>query len=365
MKGMKEKMGEDGMNMDKRTQENRMRKGPLQKNEKTENILGLMNDELKKNHGALLLDIEAVTPFPFLFVCGLPRSGTTLLMQLLSNCLDVGYINNLIARFWSVPLYGIVLSKTLLNGKNDTKNDTKNDKEQDYTSTWGKTKDIDGPHEFSYFWHEWFHPHDCPEGMGIDPEKILSSTDWPGLQKTLLNMAHYFNKPMLFKGIWPSYFLEKFIELIPDSLFIFITRNEEDVALSLYRTRLKYYENPNTWWSVYPAEYNRLKDLPWYEQIAGQIFYLNALYSRQIEKIDGRNILFVNYNELCDSPPKVLEIIRAHVEKNFSYSVDLVRKPPDRFTISGYDGTGDAGEYELLRDALKKFKEKGTGDRDR
>jgi hypothetical protein len=338
------------MNSDKRMLENRMRKGSLKKDEKTENILGIMNEELKKNHNRLILASEAVNSFPFLFVCGLPRSGTTLLMQLLSNCLDVGYINNLIARFWSAPLYGIVLSRTLLS--------TEKEKAQDYTSSWGKTRNIDGPHEFSYFWHEWFHPHDCPAEMGIDLEKIHLTTDWQELRNILCNMAHYFNKPVLFKGIWPAYFLKKFVELLPRSLFIFISRKDEDVAMSLYRTRLKYYENPNTWWSVYPAEYNRLKDLPWYEQIAGQIFYLNQLYSRQIEKINRRNILFVDYKTLCDSPPKVLETIRTRLEENFSYTVDLIRKPPDHFRISGYDGKNNTAEYELLQSALKIFKEK-------
>lgn len=341
--------------MDRRTKENLKRKGALKKDAKVENILGDLNETLKKDHERLVLDLPELNGFPFLFVCGLPRSGTTLLMQMLSRCLDVGYIDNLIARFWSAPLYGITLSKALLKNKDD--------KDREYRSYWGKTNEIDGPHEFSYFWHQWFHPHDCADGMGIDLEKILNTTDWQGLRKMLLNMAHYFNKPMLFKGMWPSYFLEKFTELLPHSLFIFITRKEEDVALSLYRTRLKYYDDPDTWWSMYPAEYNGLKDLPWYEQIAGQIFYLNRHYSHQIERVDKRNILFLDYKELCDSPPKVLEAIRARVETKFSHTVGLTGKPPDHFKVSGYDNNNGTGEYKLLRDALKKFKVKETVNR--
>lgn len=342
--------GDDEMNSDKRTLENRMRKGSLKKDEKTENILGIMNEELKRNHSRLILDSEAVNSFPFLFVCGLPRSGTTLLMQLLSNCLDVGYINNLIARFWSAPLYGIVLSRTLLS--------TNKDKKQDYTSSWGKTKDIDGPHEFSYFWHEWFHPHDCPAEMGIDLEKIQRSTDWQELQKMLSNMAHYFNKPVLLKGMWPAYFLKKFAELLPRSLFIFISRKDEDVAMSLYRTRLKYYENPNTWWSIYPPEYSRLKDLPWYEQIAGQMFFLTEYYSRQMETMDERHILRVNYDDMCRSPMGVLTSIQTRLERDFSHGVDIVREPPERFDTSGYDHESHTEEYRQLHNALTEFKDK-------
>ena len=337
------------MNSDKRTMENRMRKGSLKKDEKTENILGIMNEDLKRNHKRLILDCEAVNSFPFIFVCGLPRSGTTLLMQLLSNCLDVGYINNLIARFWSAPLYGIVLSKILLSAEKE--------KIQDYTSSWGKTKYIDGPHEFSYFWHEWFHPHDCPAEMGIDLEKIYHATDWQELKKILLNMAHYFNKPVLFKGMWPAYFLKKFVELLPRSLFIFISRKDEDVAMSLYRTRLKYYGDPNTWWSLYPAEYANLKDLPWYEQIAGQIFFLTEYYSRQIENIDEKHFLQINYNDLCQSPMEVLTAIQTRLDMNFSYNVDILREPPVRFDTSGYDNENNMEEYRRLQNALAGYKE--------
>ena len=47
-------------------------------------------------------------------IIGAPRSGTTLLSQLLLSYTQVGYINNLIAAFWNAPLYGIHLSKKLL-----------------------------------------------------------------------------------------------------------------------------------------------------------------------------------------------------------------------------------------------------------
>ena len=36
---------------------------------------------------------------PFVFVVGAPRSGTTLLTQVIAHCFDAGYICNLTARF--------------------------------------------------------------------------------------------------------------------------------------------------------------------------------------------------------------------------------------------------------------------------
>ena len=49
---------------------------------------------------------ENPSPFegrPIIFVMGLPRSGTTPLVQLLVQKFKLGYVTNLVARFWESP----------------------------------------------------------------------------------------------------------------------------------------------------------------------------------------------------------------------------------------------------------------------
>ena len=41
---------------------------------------------------------------PLLFIVGVPRSGTTLLYQLMCTHLDVGYVSNAMARWWMAPI---------------------------------------------------------------------------------------------------------------------------------------------------------------------------------------------------------------------------------------------------------------------
>src|SRR5688572_30011389 len=57
---------------------------------------------------------DSSSQLPVVYIVGAPRSGTTLVSQLLAKYLDVGYINNLIARFWMRPLAGIRLSEICL-----------------------------------------------------------------------------------------------------------------------------------------------------------------------------------------------------------------------------------------------------------
>ena len=77
-----------------------------------ESFLDELNSLIQQLEPTELVSKETV--FPIVFVVGLPRSGTTILTQLLSASLDVGIINNLIARFWLAPVTGIRLSKAIL-----------------------------------------------------------------------------------------------------------------------------------------------------------------------------------------------------------------------------------------------------------
>ena len=42
-------------------------------------------------------------PYPPVFILGAPRSGSTLLMQVISDSLDVGYLNNFHCKFYGAP----------------------------------------------------------------------------------------------------------------------------------------------------------------------------------------------------------------------------------------------------------------------
>ena len=119
------------------------------------------DEELEKFLDVLNRQLEMLEPVyrknlargkPVIFILGLHRSGATLITQAIAKALEVGYINNFVARFWLAPVTGIRLSKNLLKDK----------KEIGFESDFGKTHGIAEPHEFSYFWHHWFKMEDMP-----------------------------------------------------------------------------------------------------------------------------------------------------------------------------------------------------------
>ena len=123
------------------------RTSPFAKNAAEETFFFTLNTIL---HNAELPSPETVCDvarLPLVYIVGVPRSGTTLLSQMLCGYLPVGYINNLIARFWLKPSVGIRLSKTVL-GEEARRHIT-------LRSTHGTTEGASSPHEFGYFWRHW------------------------------------------------------------------------------------------------------------------------------------------------------------------------------------------------------------------
>jgi hypothetical protein len=279
--------------------------------------------------------------FPFIFVFGLPRSGTTLISQLIAHCLDVGYINNLMARFWLAPLTGVRLSKILLG----------DDKATDFCSNYAATSRLTDIHEFGYFWRYWLKKDLV--GDILHARAREGDIDWAGLEKTLLNIQHEFGKAMVFKNIFGAYHVERFVNLLSKVLFVYIERDPLDVAVSILDAREKFYGDLNTWWSTYPPEYDALKGLPYMEQIGGQVYYLRRLYGRQIKAVRGKNIAVVSYKEMCSSPLDTLKRIAQACEQCCDYRLEWVNPPPAQFECRQY--TGRVAQRDRFKMILEKL----------
>ena len=54
--------------------------------------------------------VNSKEPFKknFCFIVGLPRSGSTLLQQILISRYSVGYVSNIVGKFWGNPMVGSI-----------------------------------------------------------------------------------------------------------------------------------------------------------------------------------------------------------------------------------------------------------------
>jgi len=247
----------------------------------------------------LLVDLEArliegftVPPHPTIFICGAPRSGTTLVLQLLIAAYHIGYVTNLTARFWEAPYLGALISLDLQKRKRVGSTDLK--------SVFGATYGFDGPHEFGFFWRKWF-PYSadshapCPEQLG--------SIDYSVLRKELAALQSLTGTPWAFKNpIVFSLNIERLAREVPGSLFVICKRDPVYVSQSLLESREQRFGKRDTWFSVKPPEYDWLKDLPPWDQVAGQVFFTEKRIDEAVRELEPLRVLTVDYPDLCREP---------------------------------------------------------------
>jgi hypothetical protein len=275
--------------------------------------------------------------YPFFFVVGLPRSGTTLLSQLLAYCLDVGYVTNVAARFWRAPVHGIRLSQ-LFAGATD---------EPTFASDYARTKGLRDIHEFGYFWRYWLRKETFDDVVHAQDRE--GDIDWSGLRLTLANMQQVFDRGLVAKNMLGAYHMPRLLEVLRKVVFVYIERDPLDVAVSILDARRKYYGDPSTWWSYVPLEYPLLKDLGYRDQIAGQIHYLTRFYDRALAEVGDEAVVKVRYDQLCADPQAVLDAVAGRSAATYGYSPMTRRPPPRSFPLRRHlDRDGDKQEFAPL-----------------
>lgn len=320
---------------------NKFRSGRFRKKEQEEAFLDEFNRYLFEKERKEYHDYPVT--HPFIFVLGPPRSGTTLISQLIANTFDIGFINNLAARFYLAPLHGIRFSKAVLGDKSET----------DYKSVYAQTSDLSDIHEFGYFWRHWLKKQTLSDITHASERE--GQIDWEGLKKCLTSIQQELQKGLVFKNIFGSYHMKRLRSLLDEVLFVYIERDELDTACSILEARKKYYgDDLEKWWSYAPPEVLELKEMDYWHQIAGQIVYLKRFYFNEFEKLPANSVIKVHYESLCRDPASVIRDIQQRAETLYSYSFNIIKTPPKTFDIRTYNDRNET--KEIFKKLIDRFR---------
>jgi hypothetical protein len=296
--------------------ENRQRTEAYRKDEALERAIAALNETLAPHEPDVPSDVAAR---PHLFVFGLPRSGTTLTHQVLAWALDIGYVTNVMARFWLAPHAGAVLSQAVLGDRRDGS----------FASDYGKSLEPAGGHEFAYFWHHWLGIQDLDALLDFSGDS--GRADWVGAAGALRRIQAAFDRPLLFKTNYAGQFLPSFASRFPMPLFIHVVREPVDIALSILKARREYYGDDSRWWATYPPDYESLLAQPVPDQLAGQIVGLRRAYAAQIAMAQPELTVELAYDELCADPTAAVERVRARCLAVHGTAPELLHPLPERF----------------------------------
>jgi len=252
--------------------------------------------------------------YPTVHVIGVPRSGTTLVTQILATHTDIGYINNLIAAFWKAPVYGIRLSSQVVP----------RNLKSSYQSEFGRTKGIHEPHEFGYFWSELLHYREMLEQENKD------DIDWKRVRLVLTNMALAFGRPVLFKSFLLGWHVTEVQKILPRTCWIHVYRDPLANILSLLKLRKELLGSVEKWASLKPKEYTFLRKQSYLEQVVGQYYFLERSYREQLAQIPTDNVFHLSYEDFCRNPNAVLSDFQKMLNRQNS-SIKITSEAP-KFT---------------------------------
>lgn len=295
---------------------------------------------LLEPHERAGIDPHADEVMPTLHVVGSPRSGTTLMYQLVASGLDVGYVNNLSAAFWLAPTYGVRLARKL--GVASLRSS--------FSSQFGRTSGVSEPHEFGYFWSHHLRYPDMRQRDAAHEATV----DWARLRATLIAMTAAHGAPMTFKPMLMAWHMDAMVRHMPRTCFVWVRRDPRDTALSLLKMRRSLYGDETRWASLHPRAPG-LDDEPPASQVAAQVLLVERAIGDSAARLGPGHVLEVPYERLCAQPVDVLRDVRALMgTRGFAPELRADDIPP--FTETGNPAL-EAEFGEQVDEALRRHGE--------
>jgi hypothetical protein len=255
--------------------------------------------------------------FAPIFIIGPPRTGSTLLYQLLVRRYRFCYFSNLLNRFPRTPLAVAKLSNHFGGF----------DAGEDFNSRYGDTSGWQSPNQGRECWTALL--PESPNAM--EPHAVPRSAK----QRARANVAamqRICGRPFVNK--WPpnSVRVRLLDDVFPEALFVRISRATGPTVLSILRGRRDLCRHGSGWFSVKPPGYREIMQhrAP-EEQAAWQIAMIERAIDADAEAVGAHRFFHVHYEDLTSRPREVLDAIAAFYQRATGIVLGKRCEVPKRF----------------------------------
>jgi len=281
-----------------------------------EQFLAIVNTALERCDFSTLHErSDNYKELPIIYIVGAPRSGTTLVHQVLAKALPFGYIDNVVARFWRKPSVGMRLSRILMGDERH--------KLITFESRLGVSPGPGGPHEFGYFWNRWMEFTELGSHH-LRPDE-LARIDRIGLRESIESeILAYCKEGLLLKNLTCGFQASFLTSLHQKTIWIHVVRNPVTTVASILRFRMQHELSDRRWFSLRPSSFplshleNDIVAQSWQQVIDSR-----REISDEILKSGAPSIL-VNYEEFCLNPSSLIEMV---LEKLLELGNHVDRRP--------------------------------------
>jgi len=266
-----------------------------------------------------------------IFILGAPRSGTTLLYQLVVEGLEVGWLANA-----HLERPGGVSELERTDRPRAARTPST------WTSTYGATREPWEPNEAGEFWYR-FVPRMPHELNGADATDVRTSA----IRAAVREFADACAAPLVFKNVYNSLRVPVLAAALPEARFLVIERDLEDNARSILVGRERN-GGLDSWLSARPAGAEALDSANPAEQAVWQVRRINEVARRELGTLDPARSMTATYDDLCAEPATVLDRVSAWLAES---GADVTRRAdaqlPDHFDRTGGGVLDPALEAQL------------------
>lgn len=234
--------------------------------------------------------------YPLVFVCGPPRSGTTLTEQVLLNNLPLAYFNNLTSWFPRSPLTAMNLFGRWLPKRS-----------VDYKAFYGKTRYLSGPNDALYLWDRWV-------GKNRDkvPDNLLPGADVE-IQQFFTAAMDLFQSPVLNKNNRLNTYAHLLANDLPNAVFICLRRDPLMQAQSLLIARKEIIGSVDQPYGIDSDERPHNSDGDYLDDICQQVLYYEQAATQQQKLIGEKRFWIIDYEAFCLDPQQLVRRVAAEV----------------------------------------------------
>jgi hypothetical protein len=278
------------------------------------------------------------------FIVGPPRSGTTLLSQLVNHALATSYFTNLTSR---LRVQGIrrppaVLSAWLAKSLRLTDR-----RQETFESHYGHTRGWGSPNDTTMVWKHWF-PN---RFVGVGE---LTHEARRAVYQVVAGTERVFGRPFVDKSVENSVRIGALVEIFPTALFLRCIRNPLAVAQSIYIGKAASAKRPQDWWfSTRPKEFDNLRHKRLIEQVTGQVYFLERNIAEGLAVVLPKHILSVDYRSVCLNPQREVSRIEDFMNHHGA-TTEQIRPVPLCFPFS-HARRIDVATYQALIDHLERL----------
>ncbi len=291
-------------------------------------LLGNPLLERVENRMLSRMDFEKKEIPPPIFIIGAPRTGSTLLYQLLVCNYSFSYFSNFSAFFYKSPLWATEISSSLFRRYNPSK----------YESSYGLIPGIWSPSEAGQIYRYW---------LSTDDEFKSKKNR---IKRTLQGISYIQNGPFIWKNLDLSMRIAELREIFPNAVFIHSKRNPIFTAQSLLIARKKRYGTYDKWFGIKSPNYKEVLERDPFEQVVLQIKSIEDCIRANVKR---DRYIEIEYEKLCKDPHATIKAIAEFLHEKGVVSKEVNKKYMDA-RISNKIRL-ENGEYKKLTYYINKY----------